>query len=74
MKGSVNRNANTLLAVAKAKGSAKVYLVAYVVLGNQILKLFYYLTGSLNVAGASNTYCNLHNFFPRIDLFLIFDL
>ena len=60
MKGSVNRNANTLLAVAKAKGSAKVYLVAYVVLGNQILKLFYYLTGAFDVARASDTNSNFH--------------
>ena len=47
----VNGNANTLLAVAEAEGATKLYLITYVVLLDQLLKLLYHLTGSLDMAG-----------------------
>jgi hypothetical protein len=58
IEGVVHRYANTLLALAHAEGAAKLHLVTELVFGNQILKLFYYLTGALDVAGASDTNCN----------------
>ena len=58
MEGVVNGYTYALLALAHAEGSAEIYLVAYVVFCDEVLELFNYLTGSLDVAGASDTYCN----------------
>ena len=44
MEGVVNTDANALLAISEAEGSAKSNFFAEVVFGNQILKLLYYLT------------------------------
>jgi hypothetical protein len=71
MEGIVYRNAHALLALAHAEGATQLYLIFKLVLGNQILKLFYDLTRALDMAGASNTNCNFkHNILPRnISLF-----
>ena len=64
MKAIIYRYTHTLLTFAHTEGSPKLNLVAKVVFGDQILKLFYYLTRSFDVAGASDTNCNFHNFIP----------
>jgi len=65
MEGVVYRYTYSLLALSHAEGAAKLYLVTEIVLGNQILKLLYYLTRALDVAGASDTNCDLyHNYIP----------
>lgn len=63
MEVFIYRYAYALLAVTHAERSAELYLIAYVVLCDKILELFYYLTGSLDVAGAADAYCNLNHFF-----------
>jgi hypothetical protein len=72
VKSVVYRNANATLTVAKAECSAKLYLLSEAMLCNQTLKLFYNLARTLDVAGASDTYCNFHNLIPRIYIFLFF--
>ena len=44
MEGVVDRYANALLALAHAEGSAKLDLVAEIVLMDEILELFYNLS------------------------------
>ena len=53
----VKGNAYALLAFAHAESAAEGNLVSNVVFGDQALKLFYDLTGTLDVAGAANAYC-----------------
>ena len=66
MEGVIYRYAYALLALAYAEGAAKLYLITETRLGNQILKLLYYLTRTLDVAGASDTNCNFkHNILPH---------
>ena len=61
----VNVYAYALLALTHAEGAAKLNLIAYVMLRNKSLKLLNYLTRSLYVAGATDTYCNFkHCFSP----------
>jgi hypothetical protein len=59
----IHQNAHALLASADAEGAAQFHLVADFVLGNQILQLLNDLTGALDVAGASDAYCNLNHTF-----------
>ena len=67
MEGVIYRYAYALLTLAHAKGSAELYLVADIILGNQILNLLYYLTRTLDVTGASDTNCNFkHNILPLL--------
>jgi hypothetical protein len=63
MERIVHRNANALLALAHAEGASKLYLVAELVFCDQILELFYYLTGALNVAGATDTNRDFNHIF-----------
>jgi hypothetical protein len=66
VEGVIYRYTYALLTLAHAEGAAKLYLVAKAVLDDQILKLLYYLTGTLDVAGASDTNCNFkHNILPH---------
>jgi hypothetical protein len=74
VEGIVNHNAYALLAVTETECSAKINLIAKIVLSDQLLKLLYHLTGSLNVAGATNTNYNFHDFFLAIYLFFYFNL
>jgi hypothetical protein len=53
----VKGNAYALLAFAHAESAAESDLVGDVVFVDQALKLFYNLTGTLDVAGAADTYC-----------------
>jgi hypothetical protein len=65
MEGIVDRYAYALLTLAHAEGAAKLNLVTETVFCDQILKLLYYLTGALDMAGATDTNCDLyHNHFP----------
>ncbi len=57
MEGVINRYAYTISALPHAKSSAELYLVADVIFCNQTLKLLYHLTGTFDVAGASDTNC-----------------
>jgi hypothetical protein len=67
MEGVIYRYTYALLTLAHAEGAAKLYLIAEIILGNQILKLLYYLTRTLDVAGASDTNCNFkHNILPLL--------
>jgi hypothetical protein len=68
----VYHNANALLAIAKAESAAKLNLIAKVIIGDQTLKLFNDLTGTFDVAGTSDTYCNLHKTNPRIYIIFCF--
>ena len=63
MEGVVYHDAYALLALTKAEGAAKLYLILQLVLRDQLLQLLHYLTGSFDVAGASNTNCNFHKSF-----------
>ena len=73
MEGVIHRYTYALLALAHAEGAAKLYLVAEIVFSDQILKLLYYLTRTLDVAGASDTNCNFkHNIFP-LNIHYFFD-
>ena len=66
MEGVIERYAYALLTLAHAVGAAKLHLVAKIVFADQILKLLYYLTRALDVAGASDTNCNFnHIIFPH---------
>lgn len=53
----VKGDAYALLAFAHTKSTAEGDLVGNVVFVDQALKLFYDLTGTLDVAGAADTYC-----------------
>ena len=53
----VKGNAYALLAFAHAESAAEGDLVSDIVFVDQALKLFYNLTGTLDVAGAADTYC-----------------
>ena len=65
MEGIVDRYAYALLTLTHAEGAAKLDLLTQIVFGNQVLKLLNNLTRTLNVAGASDTYCNFkHNILP----------
>ena len=67
VEGIVYGNTNALLALAHAEGTAKLYLITEIVLCNEVLKLLNDLTGSLNVAGATDTNSYFkHNFFLTI--------
>jgi hypothetical protein len=67
MEGVIDRYAYALLTLAHAESAAKFYFIAEIILGNQILKLLYYLARTLDVAGASNTNCNFkHNILPLL--------
>ena len=66
-EGVVDGNANTLLALAHAEGSAEIYLVADVVFGDQLLELLDDLARALDVAGASDTNSDFkHNSLPLL--------
>ena len=58
-----NVYAYALLALAHAEGAAKLNLIAYAMLRDKILKLLNYLTRTLYVAGATDTYCNFKHYF-----------
>jgi hypothetical protein len=60
MKFIVDSNTHALLAITHTERSAKLNLVADIVFSNEILKLFNDLTGSFNVAGATDTNSNFH--------------
>ena len=53
--------ANALLALTHAEGAAQLYLIANVMLGNELLKRGNDLAGALNVAGATDTNDNFHH-------------
>ena len=61
MEDLVNGDTNTLLALTHAEGTAQLYLVTDVMLGNEALKLGYDLARALNVAGATDTNDNFHH-------------
>ena len=63
----IHTHANTLLTLSHAESSAKFYLFSKIVFGDQILKLFYHLTGTFDVAGTTDTN---RNFQTGKDLFL----
>ena len=63
MEGIIDRYTYALLALAHAEGAAKLYLVAEIVFSDQILKLLYYLTRTLDVAGASDTSSSFKHIF-----------
>jgi hypothetical protein len=70
-----DRYANALLALAHAEGSAQINLVCEVVLCDQILKLLNDLTGSLDVAGATDTNSDFqHDKLPLLSCFFRCDL
>jgi hypothetical protein len=72
MEGIVYRNANALLALTHAEGSAKLNLLTEIVFRNKILKLLYYLARTLNVAGATDTNRDFkHNILP-LDIYFLF--
>jgi hypothetical protein len=52
---AVYRNADAVLAVAHAKLARKLYLVLQLMIGDQTLQLLHDLTGTLQVAAASDT-------------------
>ena len=65
MEGVIHRHTYSLLTLTHTESAAKLYLITYIVLGDQILKLLYHLTRTFNVAGASNTNRNSeHNILP----------
>ena len=66
----VNSYTYTLLAVAHTEGAAKLYLLANVVLCDELLKLTYYLTGALDVTGATDTYCDFKHLFVSVSIYL----
>ena len=53
--------ADALLALTHAEGAAQLYLIANVMLGNELLKRGNDLAGALNVAGATDTNDNFHH-------------
>jgi hypothetical protein len=57
----VNHHAYTLLAIAKTECSAKIYLVANVMLCDKLLKSLNNLTRTLDVTGTTDTNCDFHN-------------
>ena len=61
MEGVAYGDAYALLALAHAEGAAKLYLVANLMFGDEILQLLNNLTRTLDVAGASDTNCNFKN-------------
>ena len=66
MEGVVYGDAYALLALAHAEGAAKLYLVANLMFGDEILQLLNNLTRTLDVAGATNTNSNFkHNILPH---------
>ena len=72
MEGDIDRYTYALLTLAHAEGATKLYFIAEIILGNQILKLLYYLTRTLDVAGASNTNRNFkHNILPHNIYFVL---
>ena len=62
MEYAVNCYANALLALTQAECASEIYLVAKIVVGDQLLKLFYYLTGSFDVAATTDAYNDFHVF------------
>jgi hypothetical protein len=58
MEGVIYRYTYALLTLTHAEGAAKLSLITEVVLGYQTLKLLYYLTRTLDVAGASDANCD----------------
>ena len=66
MECFVNGDAYTLLAVTEAESTSEFYLITDIVFGDQLLELFYDLTGSFDVAGTSDANCDLHKLIPRI--------
>ena len=69
MEGVIDRYTYALLTLAHAEGAAKLYLVAEVVFGNQMLKLLYHLARTLDVAGASDTNCNFKHYFLPLNIY-----
>jgi hypothetical protein len=66
MEGIIHGDAYALLALTHAEGAAQLYLIADLVLGNEILQLLYDLTRTLDMAGASDTNSNFkHNLLPH---------
>ena len=61
MECVVEKHTNPLLTISEAKRAAKFDLVANIILGNQILKLFNDITRALNVTTTSNT----NNYFHK---------
>ena len=61
MEHLVHGDANTLLALSHAEGTAQLYLVTEVMLGDEALKLGYDLARALDVAGATDTNDNFHH-------------
>jgi len=57
----VYSNTNALLALAHAESTAEIDLIANVLFFDQALDLLDNLTGPLDVARASDTYCNFQH-------------
>jgi hypothetical protein len=65
MEGVIYRYTYALLTSAHAEGAAKLYLITEIVFSDQILKLLYYLTRTLDMAGASDANRNFkHTVLP----------
>lgn len=60
----VNGYAYALLTFSHAERACELYLVLQSVFSDEVLKLFNYLSGALEVAGAADTYCDFHVFDP----------
>ena len=68
MEGVIYRYTYALLTLAHAEGAAKLYFIAEIILGYQILKLLYYLARALDMAGATYTNCDLKHIFLPLSL------
>ena len=72
MELAVHSHANALLAFAHAEGAAQLDLVAQTIFCNQLLQLFHYLTGALDMAGtadANRTFMLYISFYSQSGLF-----
>lgn len=67
MESIVNHYANTFLASAQAKCATELNLFFKVVFCYKVLKLFYNLTRTFDVARAAYTYCDFHFFTPFVE-------
>jgi hypothetical protein len=66
-----NGYAYALLTVAHAEGTAEINLLTDIVLCNEMLKLLYYLTGALDVTGATYTYCDFKHLLVSVSFLFV---
>ena len=51
MERIIYGHADAFLALSHTESTAKIHLVAEIILGDKVLKLFHYMTGTFNVTG-----------------------